>query len=77
VNKVFHEFGISRLYERASIYSWHKHAKARVSVVWSDSDAKYSRECQVVSLFDTLAHYPHLAKYVLRLGPAWSPYRPP
>ncbi|KAJ7758250.1 hypothetical protein B0H16DRAFT_1313889 [Mycena metata] len=50
VNKTFHEFGVSRLYERASIYSWHKHAKARV-----------------VSLFNTLAHYPHLAKHVLKL----------
>ncbi|KAJ7728656.1 hypothetical protein B0H16DRAFT_1382910 [Mycena metata] len=50
VNKTFHEFGVSRLYERASIYSWHKHAKARV-----------------VSLFHTLAHYPHLAKHVLKL----------
>ncbi|KAJ6545360.1 hypothetical protein B0H19DRAFT_955195 [Mycena capillaripes] len=50
VSKVFHEFGVSRLYERASIYSWHKHAKARV-----------------ISLFKTLALYPHLAKYVLRL----------
>ncbi|KAJ7023561.1 hypothetical protein C8F04DRAFT_1401610 [Mycena alexandri] len=50
VSKTFHEFGVSRLYERASIYSWHKHAKARV-----------------VSLFNTLAHYPHLAKHVLKL----------
>ncbi|KAJ7136668.1 hypothetical protein C8R44DRAFT_608018 [Mycena epipterygia] len=50
VNRVFHQFGIPRLYERASIYSWHKHAKAKV-----------------VSLFTTLARYPHLAKHVLRL----------
>ncbi|KAJ6471147.1 hypothetical protein C8R47DRAFT_1054609 [Mycena vitilis] len=50
VNKAFHLFGVSRLYERAAIYSWHKHAKARV-----------------VCLFTTLARYPHLAKYVLRL----------
>ncbi|KAJ7653893.1 hypothetical protein DFH06DRAFT_1416621 [Mycena polygramma] len=50
VNKTFHQFGVSRLYERAAIYSWHKHAKARV-----------------VCLFNTLARYPHLAKYVLRL----------
>ncbi|KAJ7154591.1 hypothetical protein C8R46DRAFT_1297096 [Mycena filopes] len=50
VNKTFYEFGVSRLYQRASIYSWHKHAKARV-----------------VSLFNTLAQYPHLAKFVLKL----------
>ncbi|KAJ7349672.1 hypothetical protein DFH08DRAFT_996922 [Mycena albidolilacea] len=50
VNKTFYEFGIPRLYERASIYSWHKHAKMKV-----------------VCLFNTLAHYPRLAKYVLRL----------
>jgi hypothetical protein len=30
VNKAFYEFGIPRLYERASIYSWHKHAKMKV-----------------------------------------------
>ncbi|KAF8188936.1 hypothetical protein K438DRAFT_1593739 [Mycena galopus ATCC 62051] len=50
VNKVFYKFGVSRLYERASIYSWHKHAKVKV-----------------VCLFETLANYPRLAKYVLRL----------
>ncbi|KAJ6462586.1 hypothetical protein C8R45DRAFT_1220543 [Mycena sanguinolenta] len=50
VNKTFYDFGVSRLYERASIYSWHKHAKVKV-----------------VCLFKTLADYPHLAKYVLRL----------
>ncbi|KAF7367075.1 F-box domain-containing protein [Mycena sanguinolenta] len=50
VNKTFYSFGISRLYERASIYSWHKHAKVKV-----------------VCLFKTLADYPHLAKYVLKL----------
>ncbi|KAK7055162.1 F-box domain-containing protein [Favolaschia claudopus] len=50
VSKAFYEFGISRLYERASIYSWHKHAKVRV-----------------ISLFNTLAHHPRLAKYVVRL----------
>ncbi|KAJ6623654.1 hypothetical protein B0H10DRAFT_1786141 [Mycena sp. CBHHK59/15] len=52
VNKVFHQFGVPRLYERVSIYSWHKHGKAKV-----------------VCLFRTLANYPHLAKYVLKLGP--------
>ncbi|KAJ7510664.1 hypothetical protein B0H11DRAFT_2168467 [Mycena galericulata] len=31
VNKLFNQFGISKLYERASIYSWHKHAKAKVA----------------------------------------------
>ncbi|KAJ7088368.1 hypothetical protein B0H15DRAFT_841137 [Mycena belliarum] len=30
VNKAFFTFTIPRLYERASIYSWHKHAKAKV-----------------------------------------------
>ncbi|KAJ7474202.1 hypothetical protein FB451DRAFT_1088893 [Mycena latifolia] len=50
VNKTFCTFGTPRLYHRASIYSWHKHAKAKV-----------------VSLFNTLARYPHLAKYVLSL----------
>lgn len=30
VNKLFNQFGIPKLYERASIYSWHKHAKAKV-----------------------------------------------
>ncbi|KAJ7678640.1 hypothetical protein B0H17DRAFT_1078284 [Mycena rosella] len=50
VNKSFYEFGTPRLYERASIYSWHKRAKTTV-----------------VSLFNTLAHYPHLAKYILKL----------
>ncbi|KAJ7246099.1 hypothetical protein B0H12DRAFT_1187360 [Mycena haematopus] len=50
VNKTFYDFGVSRLYERASIYSWHKNAKVKV-----------------VCLFKTLADYPHLAKYVLRL----------
>ncbi|KAJ7271162.1 hypothetical protein C8J57DRAFT_1508112 [Mycena rebaudengoi] len=30
VNKTFHQFGIPKLYEWASIYAWHKHGKAKV-----------------------------------------------
>jgi hypothetical protein len=30
VNKVFYQFSVPRLYERISIYSWHKHGKERV-----------------------------------------------
>ncbi|KAJ7196070.1 hypothetical protein GGX14DRAFT_474011 [Mycena pura] len=50
VNKAFNQFGTPRLYERVSIYSWHKHSKAKV-----------------LGLFNTLAHCPYLAKYVLKL----------
>ncbi|KAG7451596.1 uncharacterized protein BT62DRAFT_942611 [Guyanagaster necrorhizus] len=51
VNKIFYQFAAPRLYERISIYSWHKHRKTKV-----------------LQLFGTLSRYPHLARYVRRLG---------
>ncbi|KAJ6626242.1 hypothetical protein B0H10DRAFT_1999434 [Mycena sp. CBHHK59/15] len=35
VNKVFHQFGVPRLYERVSISLWHKHGKAKVVCLFS------------------------------------------
>ncbi|KAK7029825.1 F-box domain-containing protein [Favolaschia claudopus] len=55
VSKAFYEFGISRLYERTSIYP-------------SERTSRHTpKRNQVISLFNTLAHHPRLAKYVVRL----------
>lgn len=67
VNHLFYQATIPELYKRASIYSWHKEGKLKVSskelFMWLIHRSK-----QVLLLFRTLASCPHLARYIRRLG---------
>ncbi|KAJ6537371.1 hypothetical protein DFH09DRAFT_1042451 [Mycena vulgaris] len=52
VNKSFYQVLVPRLYERAAIYSWHKHAKAKVVCLFTTLDryphlAKYVQRLEI------------------------------
>jgi hypothetical protein len=70
VNNSFRTFAVCKLYERVSIYSWHKDGKTKACVQSLALNSILSHLTQAIKLFDTLSHYPYLALLVYRLGKA-------
>lgn len=68
VNKCFRAFAVSRLYERVSIYSWHKDGKSKACSKNNLKSLVLNNILQVIKLFGTFSHYPHLALLVFCLG---------
>ena len=72
VNNSFRTFAVSKLYERVSIYSWHKEGKSKVYIpqklLFLINPSHHPHFSQVIKLFGTLSRCPHLALLVFRLG---------
>lgn len=70
VNKSLYHFAISQLYERVSIFAWHRDGKNKVirNRITHGRSQPIALVRQAVKLLHTLAEYPHLACYVKRLG---------
>lgn len=70
VNRYFHAFAISQLYQRAFIYAWHTDGKTKVSILYKYADKRptFRFLVKVIQLFNTLTEHPHLARYVRQLG---------
>ena len=71
VNNSFRTFAVYKLYDRISIYSWHKEGKTKACASRNNLKSLVLNNVlsyQVIKLFDTLSHYPYLALLVSRLG---------
>ncbi|KAF5389672.1 hypothetical protein D9757_004129 [Collybiopsis confluens] len=68
-NKWLYQFANPKLYERISVYAWHKHSKekARKLSISLRSESASSSALQIILLFLTLSQHPHLAEHVQKL----------
>lgn len=67
VNKSFNKFATPLLYRRVFVFAWYKEAKTKVAL-GIDYLVQSPNNAQVILLFRTLSLYPHLARYVEKLG---------